>query len=109
MKRIKKGDEVIILTGKSKGGRGNVSKVLGDKVIVDGMNLVKKHVKPNPNANEQGGIKEKAMPIHLSNVALYNPKTQKAGRIGFKFIESEEGVQIKQRYFKSDGELVDIQ
>lgn len=109
MKRIKKGDTVIILAGKSKGGKGRVILVVGDKVVVEGQNIMKKHVKPNPNVQEQGGIKEIPAPIHVSNVALVNPSTEKADRVGFKFIESEEGTQVKKRYFKSDGELVDIQ
>lgn len=109
MKRIKKGDTVIVLTGKSKGGTGRVTLVNGDKVIVEGQNIVKKHVKPNPNIQEQGGIKEMAAPIHISNVALVNPSTEKADRVGFKFVDSEDGAQVKKRYFKSDGELVDIQ
>jgi len=109
MKRIRKDDEVIITTGKDKGGRGKILKVLGDKVLVGGKNLVKKHVKPNPNINEQGGIKEKEAPLHISNVALINPSTQKADKVGFKFIESDGGKLEKRRYFKSDGELVDIQ
>jgi large subunit ribosomal protein L24 len=109
MKRIKKEDYVIVLTGKSKGGKGRVMSVLGDKVLVEGQNMVKKHVKPNPNIQEQGGIKEMSAPIHLSNVALVNPTTEKADRVGFKFIESDDGTKVKHRYFKSDGELVDIQ
>ena len=100
---------VIVLAGKSKGGKGRVTLVLGDKVVVEGQNILKKHVKPNPNIQEQGGIKEMSAPIHVSNVALVNPTTDKADRVGFKFVDSEDGVSVKQRYFKSDGELVDIQ
>jgi large subunit ribosomal protein L24 len=107
MKRIKQGDNVIILTGKSKGGVGKVSLVKDDKVIVPGQNLAKKHVKPNPNIQEPGGIKEIAMPIHVSNVALVNPQTNKADKVGFKFIELEDGTKVKKRYFKSDGQLVE--
>ncbi len=109
MKRIKKGDNVIILTGKSKGGTGVVSLVDGERVIVDGMNMVKKHVKPNPNNQEQGGIKEMAAPLHVSNVALVNPKSNKADRVGFRFETLEDGSQVKRRYFKSDDQLVDVQ
>ena len=111
MKRIKKGDKVVALAGKSKGSAGVVLRVLTDvnKVVVEGLNIVKKHVKPNPNTQEQGGIKEIAAPMHVSNVALVNPTTDKASRVGFKFVESENGKSVKQRYFKSDGELVDIQ
>lgn len=108
MKRIKTGDFVVIRTGKSKGGKGRVMAVIGEKVLVEGQNMAKKHVKPNPNIQEQGGIKEMAAPIHVSNVALVNPATEKAGRVGFKFIESDNGTKVKHRYFKSDGELVDV-
>lgn len=109
MKRIKKGDNVVVLTGKSKGGTGQVSWVKDDKVLVAGQNIYKKHVKPNPNIQEQGGIKEKAMPMHISNVALINPSTSKADRVGFKFVEQQDGTLIKKRYFKSNGELVDVE
>jgi len=105
--KIRKGDKVIVLTGKSKGKNGVVNKVITDtnKVLVDGVNLYKKHQKPNPNANIEGGIISKEMPIHISNVALFNPKTEKADRIGFKL--SDEGKKV--RFFKSNGELVDVQ
>jgi len=111
MKRRKKGDKVIALAGKSKGSTGIVMRVINgkDKVVVEGINIVKKHVKPNPNSQQQGGIKEMAAPIHISNVALVNPTTDKASRVGFKFVESDNSKPVKQRYFKSDGELVDIQ
>lgn len=108
MKRIKKGDKVVVLTGKSKGGTGIVTLVKENRVIVAGQNMVKKHVKPNPNVQEQGGIKEIEASIHVSNVALVNPKTNKADRVGFKFVDSD-GKSVKHRYFKSDGELVDVQ
>ena len=94
---------------KARVGKGRVTAVIGEKVLVEGQNIVKKHVKPNPNAQEQGGIKEMSAPIHVSNVALVNPATEKADRVGFKFVDSEDGTQVKKRFFKSDGELVDIQ
>ena len=108
MKRIKKGDTVKILAGKDKGQTGKILRVIGEKVLVDGMNLVKKHVKPNPQIQEQGGIKTKEAPLHVSNVALLNPQTNEAGKVGFKFIEAADGSKRKVRYFKSNDELVDI-
>jgi len=103
MNRLKKGDEVIVIAGKDKGKRGAVSQVMqDDKLLVDGINLAKKHVKPNPMTGEQGGIVSKEMPIHASNVALYNPETKKADRVGFR---SEEGSKV--RFFKSNGNAVD--
>jgi large subunit ribosomal protein L24 len=103
MNRLRKGDEVIVIAGKDKGKRGAVSQVLqDDKLLVDGINLAKKHVKPNPMTGEQGGIVSKEMPIHASNVALYNPETKKADRVGFR---SEEGNKV--RFFKSNGNAVD--
>jgi large subunit ribosomal protein L24 len=104
MKRIKKGDEVIILTGKSKGMRGKVLRVIGEKVLVEGAQLVKKHTKPNPNANNQGGIIEREAPIHISNVALYNSVTKKPGKVGFKTLDSGKRVRI----FKATKEQVDL-
>lgn len=108
MKRIKTDDKVIVIAGKSKGTVGVVTRVNGDKVVVQGANLVKKHVKPNPNVQEPGGIKEVEAPLHVSNVALVNPVSNKPDRVGFKFIEGEGGVKTKVRYFKSNDELVDI-
>lgn len=105
MRKIKKGDEVIVLTGKDKGQRGTVARVIleKDRVIVDGVNMAKKHTKPNPNLGVAGGIVEKEMSIHLSNVALYNNATGKADRVGFKTLDDGRKV----RYFKSNGEVVD--
>ncbi|MDD1628777.1 MAG: 50S ribosomal protein L24 [Methylococcaceae bacterium] len=104
MQRIKQGDEVIVRTGKDKGKSGRVSKVLKDnKVLVEGINQVKKNQKPNPNAGVSGGIIVKDMPINISNVGLYNPATKKADRVGFKFLEDGKKV----RYFKSTNEVVD--
>ena len=104
MQKIKKGDEVIVITGKDKGRRGTVTKrVDAEHVIVEGINRAKKHVRPNPMKGEQGGIREKDMPIHISNVALFNPTTQKGDRVGFKVMEDGKKV----RFFKSNDELVE--
>jgi len=104
MNKIRKGDEVVVLTGKDKGRRGAVlRRVDAERVIVEGVNRVKKHVRPNPLKGETGGIVEKEMPIHVSNVALFNPAAQKADRVGFKVLEDGRKV----RFFKSNGELVD--
>lgn len=105
--KIKKNDKVIVTAGKSKGKTGLVMKVLKDKLIVQGANMVKKHVKPNPNVQEPGGIKEIEAPLHISNVALANPISGKADKVGFRYIE-EKGEKKKVRYFKSDNELVDM-
>jgi len=104
MQKIKKGDDVIVLVGKDKGKSGRVSKVLSNSlVLVEGINQVKKCQKPNPNAGIQGGIVTKDMPINISNIALYNPTTKKADRVGFKFLEDGKKV----RYFKSTNEVID--
>ncbi len=105
MRRIKKGDEVVVIAGKDKGRRGSVIRVLDaeDKVLVENINMAKKHVRPNPNTGVQGGIVEKEMPIHLSNVMLWNPKAKKGDRVG---IREEKGKTV--RYFKSTNEVVDI-
>lgn len=104
MQKIKKGDDVIVRTGKDKGKSGRVTKVLKDnKVLVEGINQVKKNQKPNPNAGVSGGIIVKDMPINISNVGLYNPVTKKADRVGFKLLEDGKKV----RYFKSTNEVVD--
>lgn len=106
MLKIKQGDEVIVLTGKDKGRRGKVLRVVdgGDKYVVDGINMAKKHVRPNPQLQQQGGLIDRAMPIDGSNVAIYNPATSKADRVGFKFLEDGKKIRI----FKSTGEAVDI-
>ena len=110
MNRIKSGDTVIVIAGKDKGATGAVKSVLKDRVLVEGVNLVKKHVKPNPQAQQPGGIIEREAALNVSNVALLNPVTNKADRVGFKFIDVEGGAKPnKVRYFKSSGELVDIQ
>jgi large subunit ribosomal protein L24 len=105
MRKIKKGDEVIVLAGRDKGKRGSVLRVLGDdRVVVENLNMVKRHTKPNPQRAEAGGILDKEMPMHVSNVALYNSDVGKADRVGFKFLEDGRKV----RFFKSNGEVVDI-
>ncbi len=103
MLKIKSEDEVIILAGKDKGKRGKVRQVLGDnRVIVSGINMVKKHTKPNPQAGVAGGILENESPIQISNVAIFNSTTNKADRVGFK-IDGDRKVRI----FKSSGEKID--
>ncbi len=104
MQRIKKGDEVVVVSGRDKGKRGSVlRRVDAEHVVVEGVNRVKKHQRPNPMKNVTGGIVDKDMPIHVSNIALYNPATQKADRIGFKSLEDGRKVRV----FKSNGEQVD--
>ena len=103
--KIRKGDDVIVLTGKDKGKRGTVLRKLDDeRVLVENINMAKKHVKPNPMKGEQGGIVEKEMALHISNVALYNPAKDMADRVGFKVLEDGRKVRV----FKSDGEVVDV-
>jgi len=105
MRKIKKGDDVIAITGKDKGKRGTVLRVVDDSlVVVEGINKVKKHTKADPNKGTAGGIVEVAKPIQISNVAVYNSATKKADRVGIKTLEDKRKV----RYFKSNGELVDI-
>ncbi|MDP3293408.1 MAG: 50S ribosomal protein L24 [Nevskia sp.] len=107
MRKIKKGDEIIIITGKDKGRRGNVSVVQDDgKIIVEGLNLAKKHQKGNPQAGISGGIVQKEMPLDASNVMLFNAKTGKGDRVGFKFLGEGEA-RRKVRYFKSNQEVLD--
>lgn len=104
MEKIRKGDEVVVVTGRDKGKRGGVVECLdGSMLLVSGINRVKKHVRPNPMKGEQGGIIEKEMPIHASNVALFNPATSKGDRVGIKVLEDGRKV----RFFKSNGELVE--
>lgn len=105
MQKLRKDDEVIVLTGKDKGKQGKILKIIDNKkLIVEGINRAKKHQKGNPNAGIQGGIIDKDMPIHISNVALYNPETKKADRVGFKFLDDGKKV----RFFKSTNEVVDV-
>jgi large subunit ribosomal protein L24 len=103
MRKIRKGDEVIVLTGKDKGKRGTVLRVLEESLVVEGVNRVRKAVKPNPMRGTMGGFTDKDMPIHCSNVALFNPGTSKGDRVGIKTLEDGRVV----RFFKSNGEVVD--
>ena len=104
MQRIKKGDEVVVISGRDKGKRGTVlRRVDAEHVVVEGVNRVKKNQRPNPMKNVTGGIVDKDMPIHISNIALFNPATQKADRIGFKSLADGRKVRV----FKSNGEQVD--
>ena len=105
MQRIRKGDEVQVRAGRDKGKRGNVLRVVDEeRVLVEGVNTVKKHTRPNPQAGLAGGILEKEMPIHVSNIAIFNPITGRGDRVGFKRLEDGKKV----RFFKSNGELIDI-
>jgi large subunit ribosomal protein L24 len=104
MRRIKREDDVVVVTGKDKDKNGRVLRVIDDKyVVVEGVNVVKRHTKANPVRNVPGGIIDKEMPIHISNVALLNPATNKADKVGFKFLADGKKV----RYFKSNGEVLD--
>jgi large subunit ribosomal protein L24 len=104
MRKIRKGDNVVVITGKDKGKRGTVLRVLGDDhLLVEGANRVKKHQKPNPMKGATGGIIDKEMPIHVSNVAVFNPTTQKADRVGVKQMDDGRRVRI----YKSNGEMLD--
>ena len=104
MKKIKRDDEVIVIAGKDNGKRGTVTKVNSDgRLIVSGINMVKRHTKPNPMLGTPGGIVEKEAPIQASNVAIFNPTTNKADRVGFKVLEDGKKVRV----FKSNDELVD--
>jgi len=104
MIKIKRDDEVIVIAGKDKGKRGKVIKNLNNgRYLVSGVNMIKKHVKPNPQAGQQGGIIEKEAAIQVSNVAIFNPETQKADRVGIKILEDGKKV----RFFKSNNEVID--
>jgi len=102
MKRIRKGDQVIVIAGRDKGKQGDVVRVDGDRVVVSNINLVKRHTKPNPQAGQPGGVIEREAPIHISNVALFDPATGKGGRVGFKVLENGERLRV----FRSSGEAV---
>lgn len=102
MNKIIKGDQVVVITGKDKGKQGQVVRILGDKVVVEGVNSVKRHQKPNPMRGIEGGIIVKDMPLAISNVAIFNPQTQKADRVGIKLVETEGKVK-RVRVFKSNG------
>ena len=103
MNRIRKGDQVVVISGKSKGQKGEVVRVAGDKVVVSNVNLVKRHTKPNTQANQQGGIVEREAPIHISNVMLFNSAANKGDRVGIKVLEDGR----KLRVFRSSNEAVD--
>jgi len=105
MSKIKKGDEVVVIAGKDKGRRGSVLKVLDRKrVIIENLNMAKKHQRPNPNAGVTGGIVEREMPIHISNVMLFNPVTKKGDRLGARTLENGRKVRI----YRSNKEVVDV-
>ncbi len=105
MNKIRKGDEVIVIAGRSKGQRGTVLKRIdGERLLVESVNMIKKHVKPNPNAGEAGGIIDRESPINQSNVMIFNPATKKGDRVGFKTLDDNRKV----RFFKSNGEVIDV-
>lgn len=103
MNRIKKGDHVVVTAGKDKGKKGDVVRVLGDKVVVSNINLVKRHTKPNPQVNQPGGVIEREAPIDVSNVMLFNPASGKGERIGIKVLEDGRRLRV----FRSSGEAID--
>ncbi len=105
MSKIRKGDDVVVLSGRDKGKRGTVLQIIeNNRILVDNVNVIKKHVKPNPNRGETGGIIEKEAPIQISNVALFNPNSNKADRVGYKLLEDGRKVRV----FRSDGEVADL-
>jgi large subunit ribosomal protein L24 len=110
MMKIRKGDQVVVTTGRDKGKRGTVLRVFETgKVLVEGVNRMKKHQRPNPMKNLTGGIVDKEMPIHISNVMLVNPASGEGDRVGFKFLEAQSGAAARKvRFFKSNGEVVDV-
>ena len=103
MNRIRRGDQVVVIAGKSKGQRGEVISVAGDRVVVSNVNLIKRHTKPNPQANQAGGIVEREAPIHISNVMIFNAAAGKGDRVGIKVLEDGR----KLRVFRSSGEAID--
>jgi large subunit ribosomal protein L24 len=103
MNRIRKGDQVIVITGSDKGKKGEVVRVAGDRVVVQNINIIKRHTKPNPQAGQAGGIVEREAPIHISNVMLFNPASGKGERVGFKVLEDGRKVRV----FRSSGEAID--
>ncbi len=106
MNKLRKGDEIIVIAGKDKGRRGTVLQIVDeDRVLVEGINIAKKHTKPNPNMGVEGGILDRDMPLAVSNVLVFNPKTKKGDRVGIRV--SDDG-KTKERIFKSSGEAVDI-
>jgi large subunit ribosomal protein L24 len=105
MKKIRKGDKVVVLAGRDKGKQGTVLRVLeNSRVLVESVNVIKRHTKPNPNKGVTGGIIDKEAPIHLSNIALYNPATGKGERVGMRMMQ--DGTKV--RYFKKSGEVADV-
>ena len=109
MQKIRKGDTVVVTTGREKGKRGTVLRVLEGKVLIEGVNRVKKHQRPNPVKGQTGGIVDKEMPLAISNVMLLNPATGKGDRVGFKFLDAQGGAPARKvRFFKSNGEVVDV-
>jgi large subunit ribosomal protein L24 len=105
MRRIKKGDEVVVIAGRDKGKRGAVLRVVdAEHLLVEGANMVKKHQRPNPMKGQTGGIIDKEMPLHVSNVAIFNPATKKADRVGVKVMDDGRRVRV----FKSNGEMIDV-
>ena len=103
MKRIRKGDHVLVITGKNKGQKGEVTRVAGDSVFVQNINLIKRHTKPNPQANQPGGIVEREAAIHISNVMVFNSASGKGERVGFKTLEDGRKVRV----FRPSGEVID--
>ena len=103
MNRIRKGDQVIVITGTDKGKKGEVVRVAGDRVVVQNINIIKRHTKPNPQAGQAGGIVEREAPIHISNVMLFNSGSGKGERVGFKVLEDGRKVRV----FRSSGEAID--
>ena len=103
MDKFKRDDEVIVITGRDKGKRGTISQIAGDRVFVAGVNMVKRHTKPNPNAGQAGGIIEREAPLHISNVAIFNPETNAADRVSIQIDDDGN----KQRIFKSNGQMID--
>jgi len=105
MQKLKKGDDIVVIAGRDKGKRGTISNMMpaADRVLVEGINMVKKHQKPNPAMGVPGGIVEKEMPLHVSNVAIFNPATGKADRVGIKILEDGRKIRI----FKSNNEAID--
>ena len=103
MNRIRKGDQVVVITGADKGKKGEVVRVAGDRVVVQNINIVKRHTKPNPQAGQAGGIVEREAPIHISNVMLFNSASGKGERVGFKVLEDGRKVRV----FRSSGEAID--
>jgi large subunit ribosomal protein L24 len=102
MNRIRKGDQVVVISGKDKGKRGDVVRVAGDKIVVSNINVIKRHTKPNPQAGQPGGVIEREAPIHISNVMLFNPASGKGERVAFKTLEDGR----KLRVFRSSGEAI---